>query len=42
MKVTKHKPNLSTTYIELRKNFQKRDRETDRNGCFYWTLMPPS
>ena len=35
MKVTKLKPNLCTTYIELCKNFERRDRETDRNGNFH-------
>ena len=35
MKVTKLKPNLCTTYIELCKNFERRDRETDRNGSFH-------
>ena len=35
MKVTKLKPNLCTTYRDW-------DRETDRNGCFHWTLIPPS
>ena len=34
MKVTKLKHNLCTTYIEFRKNFERRDRETDRNGSF--------
>ena len=35
MKVTKLKPNLYTTYIELCKNFERRDRNTDRNGSFH-------
>ena len=35
MKVSKLEPNLCTTYIELRKNFEMRDRETDTNGCFH-------
>ena len=35
MKVTKLKPNLCTTYIELGKNFERRDRETGRNGSFH-------
>ena len=35
MVVTKLKPNLCTTYIELCKNFERRDRETDRNGNFH-------
>ena len=32
MSVNKLKPNLCTTYIELCKNFGKRDRETNING----------
>ena len=32
---------LCTTYIELCKNFGRRDRETDGNGCCHWTLIPP-
>ena len=35
MKVTKLKPNLCTTYTELYKNLERRDRETDKNGCFH-------
>ena len=35
MKVTKLKPNLCTTYIEPCKNFERRDRKTDKNGCFH-------
>ena len=30
MSVMKLKPNLCTTYIELDKNFRRRDRETDK------------
>ena len=32
MSVNMLKPNLCTTYIELCKNFGKRDRETNING----------
>ena len=32
MSFIKFKPNLRTTYIELCKNFGRRDRETKRNG----------
>ena len=42
LSVIKLKPNLCTTYIELCKNFGRRDRETDRNGFCHWTLIPPS
>ena len=42
MKDTKLKPHLCTTYIELCKNFERRDRDTDRNGRFHETLIPPS
>ena len=35
MKVTKPKPNLCTTSTELCKNFERRDRETGKNGCFH-------
>ena len=35
MKVTKLNLNLCTTYTELCKNFERTDRETDRNACFY-------
>ena len=35
MKVTKLKPSLYTTYIELSKNFERRDRDIDRNGSFH-------
>ena len=37
--VIKLKPNLYTTYIELYKHFGKRDRETNRNGCFHQKLI---
>ena len=42
MGIIKLKPNLCTTYIERCKNFGRRDRETDRNACCHWTLIPPS
>ena len=35
MKVIKLKPNLCATHIELCKKFERRDRETDRNGSFH-------
>ena len=35
MKVAKLKPKLCTTYTERCKNFERRDRETDKNGCFH-------
>ena len=42
MKVTKLKPSLCTTYIKLWKNFERSDRDIDRNGSFHSTLIPPS
>ena len=41
MSVMKLKLNLCTTHIELSKNFGRKGRETDRNDCCHWTLMPP-
>ena len=35
----KLRPNLCTTYIELFKNFGRRDKETDRNDCCHRTLI---
>ena len=35
MSVLKLKPKLCTTYIEICKNFGRRDRETDINDCFH-------
>ena len=42
MSVIQLKPNLYTTYIELCKNFGRRDRHSDGNGCCHWALIPPS
>ena len=42
MSAIKLKPNLCTRYIELCKNFGRRDKEADRNGCCRWTLIAPS
>ena len=35
MKATKLKPHLCTKCIELCKNFERRDRDTGRNGRFH-------
>ena len=35
-------PNLYTTYIQVYKNSGRRDWQTDKNGCFHWTLISPS
>ena len=42
MSVIKLKPKLCTTYTERCKNFGKRDRDSDRNGCYHWNLISPS
>ena len=42
MRLIKLTPNLCTKYTELFKNFRKRDKETDINGCLHGTLTSPS
>ena len=35
MSIIKLIPNLCTTYMEFCKNFESRDRETDKNARFH-------